>query len=226
MVKDMMSYCLKNTYFLQHHGSYALLGVSAEGKIYAEAFDDDEVTYFLAHAGKLETLAQAPEKPLIAPTASPQTEALNYRGARWRGLQAEDRIRETALPLTIPEKMQLVEDFNLKLMPPQMIGIAESHVISDVALIPDARYLVCRRLRIAYALMQPQQDEAGQPYDYDTMTFHVAQIYDAGDDLHLGNTHNTLWGKRLTQPLDCVQNAGKLVLLDGSDIHEWEGNDA
>ena len=219
----MMSYCLKNTYFLQHHDAYTLLGVSAYQDIYAEAFDDDVITLYHMRDDAVLTIKEMPNIALYEPASSSQTQALNFAGARWRGLQAEDRIQDTTLPLSIQEKMQIVTQFKLDIMPPYIIGIAESYVVSDVALIPDQTYLVCRRLRIAYQLMKPQQDESLQPYDYDTMTVHLAQLYDLNEDISLGDIRNQLWGVNLTKPLDCVKYEDKLVLLDGGSVHVWEG---
>ncbi|RMG75978.1 MAG: hypothetical protein D6711_05275 [Chloroflexi bacterium] len=220
----MMSYCWKNTYILQQMSHYALLGAGEQGEIYLEAFNnDDDPTYLKIIKDTPVPITEHPRQLTYTPTRSPQTKLLNYRGARWRGIQATERIRDTVIPLTISEKMHLISHFQLKISPPQIIGIAESYVLSDVALIPDQVYLVCRRLRIAYGLIQPKTDDTNQLYDYDTILLHIAQIYDLADDLTLEHLDNRLWDIPVLNPLDCLRYQNNVILLDGYQVHIWEG---
>ena len=202
---------------LRYKGDCALSGVTSAGEIVAEEFDDD---HWMRHRITLDCeLVQSgdlDEPDMLLKPSSPTTHALNYSGVRYRGMREDDRVAEWVQPLTIMEKMPLLPYLKLNIPPMLLLGIAESHVTSE-ARISDTLSVVCRRVRLAYTLAQPQVDEAGLPYDYDTLVLHVAHLYEDDSEVDLAQVLAGIDGIQLQRPLDCIVYENKLIIADASD---------
>ena len=225
---------------LQTSGEALLLGLDSSGRIYVDELRPEELSVRHVLTADGQRLAQADEAAgealpalppdLIAPQAARAARSLQMGGARWRGLREADRIAEMVQPLSIAEKMALAQHLRLQIPPPAILGLAESHVLSETCLNSDGtELLVCRRLRIAIALAQPRSDDEGEPYDYDTVALYLAHPVDPSqpDIPELHSLFGPLWGVTLVQPLDCLQHAGRLVLVEGGTgaapgrVHSW-----
>jgi hypothetical protein len=204
---------------LHYTGDCALCGVTDAGQIYAEEFDDvNWICYQISAECKLLQSGEFDLPPLLVTPRCPTDHPLNYSGGRYRGMREADRVAEWIQPLTVMEKMPLLLYLKLNIAPMMLLGIAESRVLSE-ATVTDVVSVVCRRVRIAYALAQPQVDESGLPYDYDTLELHVAHLYDAvtDDAPSLAEAVQGIDGQRLHRPLDCLVQHNKLIIADGSD---------
>lgn len=233
-----------NTLELAHNGDCHLLGMSSDKVIYAEeVYGDDD--WLAQHALTLdgdrvqsvdeEDGQRADLVPLTLPTdlVRPQpvrhTQRLDFSGPRLRGLREAERIGDLVRPLTVPTRMTLGQ--RLGVAPAALLGIAESRVLAEALLTSQNSYLVCRRVRIAYVLSQPQRDAENQPYDYDTLVLYVAHPYDidSGDiDVEPEIAFAGLPGVELMRPMDCLTANGYLCVADGghearhSRIHIWK----
>lgn len=236
---------------LRHPADCDLLGVGTDGTLYVEEIIDDGdrvVQHVVNPAGDIvasvDDAAPGPFVPLTLPpdairARSPRhTVALNFSGPRLRGLCEHDRVQELVQPLTMPDRMALVERLKLDVLPPHVLGLAESYVLAEAALSPEL-FVVCRRVRIAYRLNEPRRERDGTPYDYDTVTVYAAHLYDTvaatptaveGQPLDsLSAALDSLPGPALRRPMAClVQPNGRLVIADGgsdetvSALHVWE----
>lgn len=228
---------------LAHNGDCGLLGIAPGPVVYVEEFygDDgwlaqcalrldgtviaqmDEAHGARAGAPPLELPAN-----LVKPASANHTRRLNFSGPRWRGLRAEERIDDMVFPLPVAAKMALAQRAQLDVPPPLLLGIAESRVLAETQLGPDC-WLVCRRLRLAYALPQPRRADDGAPYDYDSCVLHLAHIWTPDDDGELLTDAALagLPGVQLHRPLDCLAAYGCLALADGgapdrlAALHVW-----
>jgi hypothetical protein len=229
------------THTLTHHGDCALLAATADLSIYVEemygegwlaqtaiapdgsiiaAVDEDE-----GRSNGLQPL-EIPENA-IAPRSAWNTMALNFGGARHRGLRAAERIDELAHPLTITEKLALTTHLALKILPPHLLGLAESYVLAE-AHIQAGLYVVCRRFRIVHVLPAAMHDTDQQPYDYDTLPFFVAHFYQLKQ-----SPEPTLidflahFSPLPHRPMDCLVVGDHIIVADGGDaqrtsaIHIW-----
>jgi hypothetical protein len=230
----------QNTLKLRHHGDCKILGITPDMTLYVEEiYGDDD--WLAQHAVTLDgqftqsvddqhgqTTYFAPlhlPDDLIRPAPITTSEALNFTGPRQRGLREPERVQEVVRPLTVATKMQIIQQLGLDLAPPLLLGIAESTVIAEAMLPP---LLVCRRLRLAYALITPQQDTDGQHYDYDTHVLYVAHRYETDDsELPPEIVFAGLPGVTLLRPMDCLAFNDYLFVADGgtpqrhSHIHIW-----
>jgi hypothetical protein len=221
---------------LKHRGQCALLGVSPDLTVYAEELhgpDERLAQSALRLDGTVAQTAEesagsaAPFRPLmlppdaIRPQMGTRTTAFNYSGARLRGLRAAERVDDVVYPLPVPLKMRLVQQHGLDIPPPLLLGLAESCVLAETLLRPPDMFVVCRRIRLAYALPDTRLDDANQPYDYDTLTFHIAHLVDrAGDDDGpITTLTSDLPGAPLHQPTDCLICAGHLFIADSGQDH-------
>jgi hypothetical protein len=202
---------------LHYKSDCALYGVTVVGQLVAEEYDDDN---WVRHEMTLDCgLVQSGEFDLpymLHTPLSPKTHPLNYSGGRYRGLREDDRVAEWVQPLTIIEKMPLLPYLKLNIPPMLLLGIAESYVTS-AAKIDDTVSIVCRRVRLAYALSHPQLDDTGLPYDYDTLALHVAHLYTDDTESSLAEALAGIDGIRLQRPLDCMVYQNKLIIADASD---------
>ncbi len=227
---------------LKHTGDCCLLGVTPDLTIFAEEIYDEE-GWVAQHALRLDgEFRQSVDEVFginetIQPLALPadlvksqtgwQTMALNFAGPRHRGLREPERVFDLVRPLTIQEKMTLVQQLQLELPPPLVLGLGESYVLAEAMLIRPNLYFVCRRLRIAFALPEEQLDADQQPYDYDTYVLYLAHFYDRTEELSFTSLLADLTDVPLHRPMDCLRVGDHLFIADGGDqdrlsaIHVW-----
>jgi hypothetical protein len=204
---------------LHYKGDCALLGSTATGNMYVEEYDDEgSIRHHLTADGAIIASGDLDVPELLHTPHSPAVHPLNHSGGRYRGLREYDRVAEWVQPLTVMEKMPLMQHLNLAISPMALLGIAESRVLSEAPLGND-QSIVCRRIRLAYALPQPQIDDAGFPYDYDTLVLHLAHTYEAESDTapSLATVIQGLDGILLQHPVDCIVQEHRLIIADASD---------
>lgn len=227
---------------LKHNGDCSIIGVTPDRMIYAEEVYGDE-GWVAQHAlnadgavvatvDEREAGGDAQPLPLPPEIAKPktgwQTMALNFAGARHRGMREAERTLDLVQPLSIEDKMLLNERMKLNVMPPLLLGIADSYVLAEARVVRPALYFVCRRLRLAVALPETRVDEDGQPYDYETRVMYLAHFYDCNEELRLRDSLDDLTDVPLHRPMDCLLMDDKLYVADGgandrpSAIHVWQ----
>lgn len=231
---------------LKHGGDCHLLGVNAQLQIYVEEIYGTHDLWIAQHQINMqheyiesidESFGQnADVAPLTMPDDIVKSQPgwhsmrLNFVGPRHRGLRSPERVDDMVRSLTMQEKMQLVKRLGLDLPPPMLLGLAESYVVAEAQLDRPHRFVICRRLRIAYALMEQHHDDAGQPYDYDTAVLYIAQIYDRSvdDDPPLDAALSAaLPGVEMHRPMGCVLVNDHLFVADGGGeerknrVHVW-----
>jgi hypothetical protein len=143
-------------------------------------------------------------------------------------MREAERVGELVQPFTLQEKMTLIERLALNIMPPMLLGLAESYVLAEAELARPYLYVVCRRVRLAIALPAVQTDADGQPYDYDTLVLHLAHWIDRrSPDVSLVEVIDHLPGVTLHRPTDCIIRDGYLFISDGGGdqqknrLHVW-----
>lgn len=231
---------------LHHRGDCELLGVTPDYTLYVEEiYDDDDwiAQHILTLDGTFQgTMDEKAGKnrqfrPIKLPENakknknSQATAMLNYRGARHRGLAAAERIQETTRPLSISTKMALVKQLGLNIMPPMVLGVAESYVLSETVIKPPDLYLVCRRIRIAYALPALKVDPGNMAYDYDTLAMYIVHFYEAKTydyEVAIDEALAGLPDVELRRPMSCMCVDKYLFIAEGgtettySTVHIWE----
>lgn len=228
---------------LLYEGDCKLLGVTDDGLIYIEELygDDDWLAqHKISIDGEIiESIDELSGKnpniilfklpnTAILPTSKPCCERLNFTGARLRGIQRDEPIDEVVLPLSIEDKIELVDYMEWDISPMQIIGIAESVVLAHTQL-PDGLLMVCRRVRVAYRLTQ-LVDHNSIPYDYDSLDIYLLHEFDPSDDElpELVDCLNDMEDVVLLRPMDCLYHDGKLYVADGGEeddssaIHMFE----
>ncbi|NDJ59640.1 MAG: hypothetical protein GYB67_00865 [Chloroflexi bacterium] len=229
---------------LAHAGDCSLLGVTPAGTLYVEEIYS-EAAWLAQHALNRDgTLvlsidedygAHAVTAPLalpvdiVRPQRAWQTMRMNFSGARHRGLRGPERLLDLLRPLTVHDKMTLAALLDLDPTTP-LLGLAEYYVLAEAALAPPNLYVVCARVRLAYALPEAQIDADGEPYDYDTRVWFTAQVCDRtlGDTPSLMHTLADLPSVELHRPMDCLVHANQLYVADGgaddrvSCVHIWQ----
>lgn len=233
---------------LKHHGDCALLGVvPIENLIYSEEvyedgddlwmaryihrFDGTPVDYEDEDYGRNPTPRQL-DPPPYALRSQPgwHTQSLNFHGPRHRGMREDERIADLVRPISMMAKMRLVEHLKLDIPPPHILGLAESYVMAEIELVRPRYYLICRRLRLAYALPTVRHDGAGSPYNYDTHVFHLAHTFDRelmDIETPLDTALEGLPGIKLQRPLDCLMHENRVFVAEGGTeeqpgaIHLW-----
>ncbi len=206
---------------LLHYGDCALIGVDSQGQVAIEEYYDDWLAqYVFDHEGSLVALCDEDEgraidpPPIpdhdlfIAPPSVDHAAALNYVGARWQGLREEDRIADMAAPLTVPEKMVL----GRLGIPSPIIGLSESYVLAE-APVTETLSVVIRRLRVAFAV-PTNEDENGDPYDYDSIPIYVAQWFNRSNDAAPLDQGLIALG---TRPMDAQCDGNRLFIADGGE---------
>ncbi len=232
-LRHQASYTLphgNDVYFLgtQHAAPYGVL-------VYAEEITphDEPIQHVLTLQGEpIATHHPIDDPPNVSVPSSHAIAAdwvqnLNFLGVRHRGLMAEDRIRDMVLPLSIAEKIQFAEKHLPKgVLPPHILGIAERYVLAVCKV--GMQYMICQRLRVAYALPTIQQDADHLPYDYDTIALYgVILVTDENDILNHLTFISHLDGIPLHQPTDCLCVNDVLLIADRGDaarpsqIHLW-----
>lgn len=227
---------------LQHEGDCSLIGVTPDRVIYAEEVYGDD-GWVAQHAldfdgtfvesvderdgvGDLQPLPLPPA--IVKPKTGWQTMTLNFAGPRHRGMRESDRTVDMVQTLGIEEKMILVQRLNPDILPPLLLGITDSYVLAETQIVRPALYFVCRRLRLAVALPEPQLDDEGQPYDYDTRVIYLAHFYNCTEELRFRDCLADLTDVPLYRPMDCLLLGDQLFIADGGDagrlsaIHVWQ----
>lgn len=221
---------------LLHSGDAALLGLDDARRLYTEEyFGEDGLLAQAAWSDTGELLRcvdesqadgqpiqalELPEGSLLKPGRGWNTVRLNHAGARHRGLRETDRIADTTLSLSVPEKMLLAAYIPQAGSPMSLIGIAESYVMSEAQLTRTV-YLVCRRLRIAYALPGRVMADDGLPCDYETAVLHVVHLVDLADDkpVPAEDWFGLLPAPTLYRPTECIvdRERGELWIAESGD---------
>lgn len=215
---------------LAHISECAIAGLYADGRIAVEEFYDDWLARSLFSAdGTLLMFSDegahendsAPDFDLAPfpaglnpPPPIGRASVLSYEIGRWRGLRDDERIAEVLQTLSVAEKMAL----SPYKIPGVIMGTAESYVLAEAVIRPNLS-LVCRRLRIAYALATPAYDANGAPYDYDTFVLHLAQWFDPATDSAANCAP-------LDQPRPNVGACPMDAMYDGSRLYVVNGGDA
>jgi hypothetical protein len=229
---------------LYHNGDCSLLGVTPELSIYVEEVYGED-GWLAQHAMRVDGTiitsvdeafgAKTELEPLPLPTNLVEskrgwnTMALNYTGPRHRGLRGPERLDDLVRPFSIQEKAALVKRLELDMPPPLLLGVAESYVLAEAPISPPNVFIVCRRLRLAYAMSEARQDADGEPYDYDTLVLYAAHFFDraAEQEPALSDVMVGLEGTPLHRPMDCLICNGHLFVADGgsadrrSAVHVW-----
>jgi len=227
---------------LHHNGDCSILGVTPDGALYVEEIYAEDcwlAQHAFAADGTLiasvdesngtntSVVPLALPDDVIKPQAGWHCMALNYAGARHRGQRLPERVGDLVLPLSIADKVALAQ--RLKLDLPQLIGIAESYVLAETELIHPNLFLICRRIRFAYALPAPQTDADGEIYDYDTRVIYAAHFFDllVEEERPTSAMLTDLADDLLHRPMDCLLHGDRLYVADGgaderlSQIHVW-----
>lgn len=237
---------------LAHAGDCSLLGVAPDLTVYVEEIYTEDC-WIAQHAirpdGKWlksvdeHTGTNTNVQPLPLPngTVKPQggwaAMRLNFAGPRHKGMRIPERVMDMVKSVTVAEKMLLTEKLGLNVLPPMILGIAESFVVAEAKLQYPHLYVVCRRMRLAYALEDVLIGRDKHPYDYDTHIFYVAHLYDKeadGDEIRLDLALEGLPGVKLYRPMDCLITQEHLFIADGggeavdnpqkSRVHIWKIN--
>ena len=235
----------KTTISLQYNNDCNLLGVTPDFEIYVEEIYTDDA-WIAQHHYTIdgELIASVNEdygnNPSVTPIKLPETIVrpnpgwhtmeLNFVGPRHRGMRGPERIIETVRSLALPTKVAMVERFGLDIAPPMILGLAESFVISEIELLRPSVYLICRRVRIAYALPEIKYDDSNEPYDYETLVIYLAHYHDKdrGFEPPFQDLFDVLPDVTLNRPMDCLMVNNHLFIADsGGDnaknaIHVWE----
>ena len=224
---------------LNHQSDCELIGIQPDMTLYVREYADDEaIVHVLDGTGQLlqsfseETFADSSIRALnlTKPTAPHLSAALNYAGPRHRGMREAERVQDIVRPLSIQTKMQVIQHLRLNIMPMALLGIAESYVLAEALIEPEKRCVVCRRIRLAYALPQIQFDAENQPYDYDTIALYSAHLYDypsAAPALDPEQVLSGLPGVNLQYPMDClIYNQHLFIAENGHQgrtgaVHTW-----
>lgn len=156
---------------------------------------------------------------LQAPMAPRYTCWLNHPLLRQRGLREADRVQDWVQPLTMMEKMAILPHLGMALPPMQLLGLAESHVLSECQLKPDV-YLVCHRLRFAIAMSSIRHDTGGFAYDYDTVTCHVMHTVNFDEIPSYEDIFQAQGYRHVQSPVDCLVFRDRLFVLDSKDAKE------
>lgn len=229
---------------LQHGGDCSILGIAPDFTLFVEeAYTAD--AWIAQHQITLEgDILQSVDEdfgqnPTVTPLQVPlectapqrglHTQSLNFSGPRHRGVRDLERVAEMVRPLPIHARMRLAQHIGADVSPAFILGIAESYVLSEAQIARPHSYVVCRRVRVAYALPQPALDRHGSPYDYDTQVLYLAHLHQRGrdDDDLLAEAQDTLPTADLYRPMDCALRADFLFVADGGDetrrsaVHIW-----
>jgi hypothetical protein len=227
---------------LAHSGDCSLLGVGGDLTIFVEEVYGDEgwmaqralrMDGTIVEAVDEDTGKAAAVKPLALPDhlSRPKTGwhtmGLNFSGARHRGIRSLEHVTEIAHPLSIEDRMML--SGHLDVASSLILGLAESYVLAEAELVAPHLFVVCRRLRVVYALEAEQTDEQNQAYDYDSHVLFAAHTYDRSQDVRptLRESLAGLAGVELCRPMDCLIAHDHLFVADSgekeqvSKVHVW-----
>ena len=135
---------------LQHNGDCSLIGVAPDLTIYVEEVYGEEgwlaqlaltlegtilATVDENYGAETELSPLALPVKLVEPQRGWHTMALNFTGARHLGLRGPERLDDLVRPFSIPEKIALIHVLELDILPPMLLGLAESYVLAESPLI-------------------------------------------------------------------------------------------
>lgn len=235
----------KTTLNLLYTGDCSLLGVSDDLTVYVEEIytedcwiaqhaisPDGQFLASMDEQGGANTKVTPLHLPanIAKPHSGWHTMNLNYLGPRHRGMRIAERILDMLKPISIHEKMALVKRMMPNMPVGSILGLAESFVVAEARFAHPHVYMVCRRVRVAYALPEPKISTDNHPYDYDTMVFYITHPYDKSDtdDVLLDMAFNSLPEVTFLRPMDCLIAHNHLYIADGgqddavSRVHIWE----
>jgi len=236
----------ERSFALQHPGAPSLIGATQDGQVLVEEIYGDEGWLAQGHYDRDGTLLRSVDEdhgrchlieqlPLPADLTPPargwHTMRLNFAGPRHRGNRELERVDSMVQPLSIAEKIAIGQYISGSLTPMKLIGLAESYVLAECQIVPPSLFVVCRRLRYAYAIDPQSVTDGEATIDYDTRIVHIMQLIDLKDDAegpisdHLGQ----FAGVDLKRPMDCLLVGNRLFVADGGDpalgrlahIHIW-----
>ena len=221
------------THSLLYEGDCRLLGITPDGTIYAEELygeDDWLAQHRLSQIdGILESVDEAwgnnlkmdllklPDN-LIRPYPVNSSHPLNFTGARLRGKRVDERIDELLLPLEMDEKIELIDYMEWDISPGQLLGIAESVVLAQTPTHQPDISILCRRVRLAYALPQ-HKIASNNEYDYDVLSLYLVHEYNPADHdtSPLVDCLDSIDDVLLLRPMDCLYYASRLYVADGGE---------
>lgn len=189
-----------------------LAGVSGTRFIVETTSEDDPVFWLgdLLDDAPLQRV-EGVDAGFIQPAAPPAQHALNHGFVVHRGLREADRVQEWVTPLTIDEKMAIIQHLGLALPPVLLPGIAYSRVLC-VANSPEIVLLV-RELGVVCLLSLARQP---LPYDYEVLPLRL--LHPAHEAPLLPRP---LAGVPLVQPSEVVWASGRWWVWDnGSATHQ------
>ena len=197
-----------------------LEGVTRAGESWVHLDDEASAQGYerVSLAGTVEVITQSPPDGLTPPEI-PTTHPLNW-GIHWpdAGARQAERVDDRVHPLTMHAKMMLVERLRLRIMPPLLLGLGESRVLS-MARVANLT-VICQRYQL---LIAPDHET------YTAITRYVLRVYDPAEDPY--DVANWLDNPLLAtcQPLDCVFAADHLFVLDvglpcerPNQLHVWK----
>lgn len=221
-----------STNYLNHQSDCELIGILPDMTLYVREYHEEDATvHVLDSSGHLrQSFSEADftdrglrPANLTKPAAPRFSAALNYAGPRHRGMREAERVQDIVKPLTVQTKMQVIQHLNLDITPMALLGIAESYVLAEALIEHGQPCMVCRRIRLAYALPAIQFDAENQPYDYDTIALYSAHLYDytaAESELAPEQVLSGLPGVRLHYPMDClIYNQHLFIAESGHQVH-------
>lgn len=220
----------------------SVIGVDPErGDILIEEVDQDDLLtrYRIDRMGKRrvvvdehrgDNLAALPIPVSLIGPNQPTAHSLNFVAGRWRGLREQEGLLQQVLSLPIVSKMDILKYLNLDIPPMLLLGLVESRVLSSVICTQPSSEIVCRRVRLAYALSEPRYAGDGLPYDYDTVTLYIAHFTDTNKSPEDGiaDALRGFGGISLTAPVDCLSYENQLYILDSglqqrsNRLHSWQ----
>ena len=227
---------------LKHEGDCNLLGMTPEKTLYVEEVYGENgwiaQHQLLADGTFMQSIDEQNGtndnlRPLdlpagiVKPKTGWHTMALNFAGPRHRGMRGPERLLDLVRTLSIDEKMAVIDRFKLDVIPPMLLGVAESYVLAEAELRRPDMYFVCRRIRLAIALAETRLDEDEQPYDYETRVIYLAHFYDCEQEPPFIDLLGDLTMVPLQRPMDCLLLDEQLCIADGGDagrlsaIHLW-----
>ncbi len=139
----------------------------------------------------------------------PYTHPLTWGIFRTRGMREAERVAEWVHPLTIAEKLPIIQYLQLNTSPMMILGIAYSNVQTQVTI--GATEWVTRSLGMVEALSEPCK--VGQhTFDY---VVHDYALFHAVNDENI--TPSKIGGVSLICPRDAMVFDGKLHVWDAGD---------
>jgi hypothetical protein len=198
---------------LPQNWEFSLLG-GVHSELFLSADDGTVSTFFVFNlenhslkeiAEPFEKITQ--DKNLFGIINKNFNDTLNFGILRDKGMRELERLSEWVHPLSIQQKMLLIQKLELKIAPMMVFGLAYSRVVAVV------NGLVIRTLGIAQALPTLHNQDQ-QTYDYVVRYFGVVHPFVEDDDL-LTDAHLQVPTEQfIGVALDVVFYNNQLIVLD------------